>query len=77
MTTLKAVPNTNCQSESQEICVNQECPMVFANKVCEAKQRSHVALLPEVIYFSYIPISFVLRQKLKQIFNSGVLPTCA
>ena len=48
MTTLKAVPNTNCQSESQEICVNQECPLVFANKVCEAKQRSHVALLPEV-----------------------------
>ena len=59
MTTLKAVPNTNCQSESQEICVNQECPLVFANKVCEAKQRSHVALLPEVSNRFFIHIHLI------------------
>ena len=49
MTTLKAVPNTKCESESQEICVTQECPYVFPTKVCEAKERSQVALLPKVI----------------------------
>ena len=49
MTTLKAVPNTKCESEIQEICLTQECSAVFMNKVCEAKERSQVALLPKVI----------------------------
>ena len=50
MTTLKAVPNTNCKSETtQEICITPECPYVIPNKVCEAKERSQVALLPKVI----------------------------
>ena len=49
MTTLKAVPNTKCESESQEICVTSECPFVMPNKVCEAKEISQVALLPKVI----------------------------
>ena len=49
MTTLKAVPKTNCESESQEICVTSECPILFPNKICEAKERSQVALLPQVI----------------------------
>ena len=48
MTTLKAVPNTNCESESQEICITSECPIVFPKKICEAKERSQVALLPKV-----------------------------
>ena len=65
MTTLKAVPNTNCQSESQEICVNEECPLVFANKVCEAKQRSHVALLPEVSNRFFIHTHFIYTYLLK------------
>ena len=52
MTTLKAVPNTNCKSESQEICVTSECPIVFSNKICEAKERSQVALLPKVTNIS-------------------------
>ena len=49
MTTLKAVPNTKCESESQEICITTECPYVIPNKICEAKEKSQVALLPEVI----------------------------
>ena len=49
MTTLKAVPNTNCESEIQEICIMPECPYVILNKVCEAKEISQVALLPKVI----------------------------
>ena len=49
MITLKAVPKTNCESESQEICVTSECPIVFPNKICEAKERSQVAMLPKVI----------------------------
>ena len=49
MTTLKAVPNTKCESESQEICITPECPYVISNKVCEAKEKSQVALLPQVI----------------------------
>ena len=49
MTTLKAVPNTNCKSETtQEICITPECPYVIPTKVCEAKERSQVALLPQV-----------------------------
>ena len=50
MTTLKAVPNTNCKSETtQEICITPECPYVIPSKVCEAKKRSQVALLPQVM----------------------------
>ena len=49
MTTLKAIPNTKCESESQEICITLECPFVMPNKVCEAMERSQVALLPKVI----------------------------
>ena len=48
MTKLKAIPNTSCDSTSQEICVTPECPVVFSKKVCDAKKNSHVALLPQV-----------------------------
>ena len=46
--TLKAIPETTCESEIQEICMTQECPLVFHNKICEAKERTYVALLPKV-----------------------------
>ena len=48
MRKLKSVPNTACESTSQEICVTPECPVVFNKKVCEAKKNSQVALLPQV-----------------------------
>ena len=34
--------------EPMQICVTPECPVVFSKKVCEAKDNSHVALLPQV-----------------------------
>ena len=50
MTKLKAIPNTSCDSTSQEICVTPECPVVFSKKVCDVKKKSHVALVPQVQY---------------------------
>ena len=50
MAKLKAVPNTSCDSTSQEICVTPECPVVFSKKACDAKKKSHVALVPQVQY---------------------------
>ena len=73
MTTLKAVPNTNCKSESQEICVTSECPIVFSKKICEAKEISQVALLPKVTNISSLLLIFA---KPNFLFDLGILPTC-
>ena len=74
MTKLKAVPNTSCESSSQEICVTPECPVVFLKKVCDAKKNSHVALLPQVRNWFLFMICFYLITDF--IFFKGILSAC-
>ena len=51
VTLMKAVPETTCESVliEEEICMTPQCPLVFHNKICEAKERSYVAIVPKVI----------------------------
>ena len=51
VTLMKAIPETTCESVliEEEICMTPQCPLVFHNKICEAKERSYVAIVPKVI----------------------------
>ena len=67
---MKAIPITTCQSEKQEVCLTPECQLVILSTVCEEKEKTQVALLPEVIniclssYFSYISTIKFHKRKL-------------
>ena len=53
VTLMKAIPETTCESVliEEEICMTPQCPLVFHNKICEAKERSYVAIVPKVIIY--------------------------
>ena len=65
VTLMKAIPETTCESVliEEEICMTPQCPLVFHNKICEAKERSYVAIVPKVIWYFVTKIVLTYCEK--------------
>ena len=52
---IKAIPNPDCKdSDEVEICMTVECPAIWANRTCEAKEVLDVQMVPKVILETFL-----------------------